>query len=252
MYGQGQLLIVDDVPQVLTSLTRLLREEDYQVHTAQNAAEALAILKKQDIDVVLTDYGMPGMNGAELLNRVAHRFPHTIRVVLSGQKEYGTVLDAINLGQAYRFIDKPWDDWLLKETLRDAFREASQKSLATEYQQVLEGVREGLLIVDRTETIRDVNTALCTLLDYEPPMLLRQPARVLHLATAGETYDSLCRKVLLEGEWRGTLQVKNAHGGGLTMSARVKALYNPHWGLETMAFYLHSQRQVPGGWEPLS
>ncbi|MDX1757704.1 MAG: response regulator [Marinobacter sp.] len=238
MYGQGQLLIVDDAPQILSSLTRLLRDESYQIHTATNASEALDVLKQQDVDVVLTDYAMPGMNGAELLNRIAQRYPRTIRLVISGKLEYDTVRDAINFGQAHKFIDKPWDDWGLKETLRDAFRDAALQNLAHEYRQVFEGVQEGLLLVDRQGHIRDANAAFCTLLGYELPMLRHQPARILHLSADGKPYDALYRTVLREGAWEGSLKVRNARGEDLSLPARVKALYDQHQGPSAMVFYL--------------
>lgn len=238
MYGQGHLLIVDDAPEVLSSLTRLLRDESYQIHTASNATEALEVMKRQYVDVVLTDYAMPGMNGAELLNRVAQRFPRTVRLVVSGQQEYSTVRNAINFGQAHKFIDKPWDDWGLKETLREAFRDASRQSQVTDYRQVFEGIREGVLLVDRQGTIREANSALCSLLDYELPLLLNQPARILNLSANDEPYDALCQTVLREGEWQGKMRVRNARGVDMELSARVKAVCDQRQGLTTMVFYL--------------
>lgn len=238
MYGQGQLLIVDDAPEVLSSLTRLLRDESYQIHTASNAAEALGVLTQQDVDVVLTDYSMPGMNGAELLNRIAQRFPRTVRLILSGKQEFDTVRNAINFGQAHKFIEKPWDDWGLRATLRDAFRDASLQSQVTEYRQVLEGIQEGLLLIDRQGTICEVNAALLSLLDFKLPVLLNQPARILNLSSDEKPYDALCQTVLREDEWQGTLKVRNARGEDIRLTARVKALCDQHQRLASMVFYL--------------
>lgn len=238
MYGQGQLLIVDDAPEVLSSLTRLLRDESYQIHTASNAAEALGVLKQQDVDVVLTDYSMPGMNGAELLNRIAQRFPRTVRLILSGKQEFDTVRNAINFGQAHKFIEKPWDDWGLRATLRDAFRDASLQSQVTEYRQVLEGIQEGLLLIDRQGTICEVNAALLSLLDFKLPVLLNQPARILNLSSDEKPYDALCQTVLREGEWQGKLNVRNVRGEDIRLSARVMALCDQRGGVTAMAFYL--------------
>ena len=115
------LLCVDDEPGVLRALQRLLRKEDYRYLTAVGGEEALRRLEHRPVQVVLTDQRMPGMTGTALLQIVKHRYPDTVRVVLSGYAEAHTILDAINQGEIYRFIPKPWDDETLKVTLRQCF-----------------------------------------------------------------------------------------------------------------------------------
>jgi diguanylate cyclase (GGDEF)-like protein/PAS domain S-box-containing protein len=117
-----KLLIVDDEPHVITALQRLLRGEGYHIFGAADAREALEILAvTEDIGVVLTDQRMPGMSGIELLSQVKVLYPTITRLVLSGYTEVKTITEAINRGEVYKFITKPWEDEELRENLREAF-----------------------------------------------------------------------------------------------------------------------------------
>ncbi|GAB2180586.1 hypothetical protein DLREEDagrD3_08090 [Denitratisoma sp. agr-D3] len=115
------LLLVDDEPNVLSALRRLLRRENYRVLTAASGAEALEILAREPVWVVISDERMPGMSGIELMSRVRSLYPNTIRIILSGYTELATVTDAINRGAVWKYLTKPWDDEALKETIRQAF-----------------------------------------------------------------------------------------------------------------------------------
>lgn len=115
------LLCVDDEPGVLRALKRLLRKEPYQVLTAGSGEEALRLLARRPVQVVLTDQRMPGMTGTALLQAVRERYPDTVRLVLSGYAEAHAILASINQGEIYRFLPKPWDDDELRATLRECF-----------------------------------------------------------------------------------------------------------------------------------
>jgi len=116
------LLLVDDEPNVLASLKRVFRRESYRVLTANSGAEALSLLAQHPVGVILTDQRMPGMSGTELLSRVRAMHPKAIRMVLSGYTGLESLTDAINQGEIYKFMTKPWRDEELLETVRDAFR----------------------------------------------------------------------------------------------------------------------------------
>ncbi|WP_374582883.1 EAL domain-containing protein [Pseudoduganella sp.] len=118
----GTLLLLDDEPNVLSSLVRLLRRDGYQILLAHNAQEAFAHLATHDVQVVVSDQRMPEMNGTEFLSRVRKLYPDTVRIILSGYAELESVLGAINRGEIYRFYTKPWDDQALRESIREAFR----------------------------------------------------------------------------------------------------------------------------------
>lgn len=116
------LLIVDDEENIIRALKRLLRSDGYTVYTANSGQDGLACLQKNEIQVILSDMRMPEMNGAEFLANVKELYPNTVRMMLSGYTDLTSVTDAINQGSIYKFLTKPWDDALLKETVRDAFK----------------------------------------------------------------------------------------------------------------------------------
>ena len=120
------LLLVDDEPNVLTALTRILRPLGYQILTAPNAATAFDILASNQIGVILSDHRMPGMTGVELLSRVKTMYPMTVRMILSGYADISTVSDAIRLGAIYKFMTKPWDQVELCAVLQKAFEKYEQ------------------------------------------------------------------------------------------------------------------------------
>ncbi|MDO9226570.1 MAG: EAL domain-containing protein [Pseudomonadota bacterium] len=120
--GTRTLLLVDDEPGILASLRRMLRKEGYRILTADSAAEGLALLALEDVQVVISDQRMPGMSGSEFLTRVKDMHPDCVRIILSGQADMASVLDAINNGAVYKFLTKPWDDEQLRDRIREAFR----------------------------------------------------------------------------------------------------------------------------------
>ena len=113
------VLIVDDEPEILFSLRGLLRRE-YDLHTANSGAEALEVLHRQPIQVIMTDQRMPEMTGVELLRRARGECPQAIRIVFTGYADIKAVIDAINQGQIYRYLTKPWDPDELLAVLRQA------------------------------------------------------------------------------------------------------------------------------------
>ena len=108
--GGFTLLCVDDEANILSSLKRLFRPTGYRVLTAPGGAEALAILDREEVDLVISDMRMPGMSGAELLAAVRSRRPDTVRILLTGFADMSSTVEAINQGQLHRYIAKPWDD----------------------------------------------------------------------------------------------------------------------------------------------
>ncbi len=121
LVGQHTVLFVDDEPNILRALQRLLRNEPMTVLCAGSPQEALALLDKAEPEVVVTDQRMPEMSGADLLYAVRDRHPDIVRMMLTGYTEMKIAVEAINRGEIYRLITKPWNDEELKATLRQAF-----------------------------------------------------------------------------------------------------------------------------------
>ncbi|MCE1241318.1 MAG: EAL domain-containing protein [Azonexaceae bacterium] len=116
------LLLVDDEPNVLNALSRLLRREGYRIFTATTPSAAFEQLAQHAVQVIISDQRMPEMSGTEFLSRVRQLYPDTIRIVLTGYTDLDSVTNAINHGAIYKFLTKPWDDDLLREQIREAFR----------------------------------------------------------------------------------------------------------------------------------
>ncbi len=123
------ILLVDDEENIISSLRRLLRRDGYQILTANGGSEALELLARHEVDVIVSDQRMPNMTGVEFLRRVKTIHPNTVRMVLSGYTELQSITDAINEGAIYKFLTKPWEDDLLRANIEEAFR---YKELADE------------------------------------------------------------------------------------------------------------------------
>jgi two-component system probable response regulator PhcQ len=115
------LLIVDDEENVLSALQRTLRRENYTLLSASEPAEGFAILQTAHVDVVLSDHLMPNMSGLDFLKEVRALHPDVVRIMLTGHAEASTAMEAINEGEIYRFLTKPWEDADLKVALHLAF-----------------------------------------------------------------------------------------------------------------------------------
>jgi diguanylate cyclase (GGDEF)-like protein len=113
-------LVVDDEPPILTTLTHLLSEE-FEVLTA-DTAEAARALFAQRIDLILCDQRMPGITGVQLLEWVRQTSPRTVRLLMTGVAELEEAVEAINRGQVFRYICKPWRPEELLEILHQAVR----------------------------------------------------------------------------------------------------------------------------------
>ncbi|MFV9510115.1 response regulator [Tepidibacillus sp. LV47] len=133
---QNTVLFVDDDVNVLNSLKRGLIDENYRCLFVDNAKEAFKLLDQEDISVIVTDMRMPEINGLDLLKKVKESHPHIIRIVLSGYTQLPQVLAAVNQGDIYKFITKPWDlDKDLIPTIREAieyFNLMKKKDLLSE------------------------------------------------------------------------------------------------------------------------
>lgn len=118
---RSALMLVDDDAGVLSSLRRLFLDEGYSVVLATGAVEALALLDTEQVAVMLTDLRMPTISGIELLRKVKAKSPHIVRMVLSARADLDSLLKAINDGEVFRFLAKPWNELELKSEVKQAF-----------------------------------------------------------------------------------------------------------------------------------
>ena len=95
---------------ILSALRRLFRPHGYRILIDESGALGLAELEKTPVNLVISDMRMPEMDGASFLKEVRQRWPETIRILLTGYADVGSTVAAINEGEIYRYISKPWDD----------------------------------------------------------------------------------------------------------------------------------------------
>jgi two-component system NtrC family sensor kinase len=114
------VLCVDDETSILRALRRVFLDEPWETMFAESGAEGLALLAEQEVDVVLSDFRMPGMNGVEFLKQVKESQPHCMRVILSGYADTDVIVAALNEGEIYRYVTKPWNAGELLDIVRKA------------------------------------------------------------------------------------------------------------------------------------
>lgn len=187
----GCVLAVDDEPEVLATLQRQLRRE-FKVHTATDAASALALLDETDVHVVVSDQRMPEVSGAAFLTEVSARHPKTVRLLLTGYADLGAMIDAVNSCGIYRYLAKPWDADELRRVIRDAYQlnqqatenehllqranselerrvEARTRQLAESeqrYRIIVENTNDAVVLLDAEGRIQTVNPAFIRLTGY--------------------------------------------------------------------------------------
>lgn len=160
--GDSQSVIfVDDEENVLNALKRTLRKEPYETHFFSAGAEALEFLKTNPVNLIVCDHKMPEITGISLLHQAKEIQPDAVRVILSGYAEIHVVVDAINTGEVYRFLSKPWQDEDLKMNITNCLKQydlsVANKSLAQELneknQQLKTLVEERTSLLDNTQQI---------------------------------------------------------------------------------------------------
>jgi len=169
MQNTQTVLFVDDEVNILKALQRLMRSEPVNVVCSSRATEALELLEKTGAQVVVSDQRMPEMSGVDFLSQVRERRPDVVRMMLTGYTEMDVAVEAINRGEIYRLITKPWNDDELRATIRQAFDHADLKGEIRRLNQVtreqnfkLQDMNHNLesKVRERTKQLADKHTEL--------------------------------------------------------------------------------------------
>jgi diguanylate cyclase (GGDEF)-like protein len=155
------LLVVDDEPYILPTLSALVAPE-FQVYTADSADSAEEVFRRHPIDLVLTDQNMPRRTGVQFLEWVRQHHPRTIRLLMTGYAELEDAVDAINRGQVYHYLLKPWRTEELLQVLRNA---AEKFTLERNRDELLDELHRAKVeleqrVADRTRALEETNRLL--------------------------------------------------------------------------------------------
>lgn len=155
------MLLVDDDVRVIEALRRSLRAPGRHILTCNDPREVAALLARECVDVVISDNDMPGLSGIELLTQLRHSHPDMIRILLTGRSSLESALHAINRGEVYRYLTKPWNDDELEQIVAEAIdrlrehRRAAAADVTSERRRRLladlEREHPGIATVERNE-----------------------------------------------------------------------------------------------------
>ena len=139
-----KILFLDDEERILNALSALFRYK-YQVFTATDGEQALAILREHHVHVVVSDQRMPKMTGVEFLRRAKEISPNTMRILLTGFSDLSAIIDSVNDGEVYRFLNKPWGNQEIQAMIADALSIGLELDLAAKSEKTtgLEGRSNG-------------------------------------------------------------------------------------------------------------
>ncbi len=145
--GKPLIMIVDDETEILKVLAKIL-EDDYELITAGNGKEALEKMTPK-VSVILADQRMPEMTGSELMRIIKQRFPNTVRILMTGYTDMNALVDSVNEGEIFRYINKPWEVKMLLETLQLGVEKNQQNIM---YEKLLE---HNKLLLERNQQVAD-------------------------------------------------------------------------------------------------
>ncbi|TJY64914.1 response regulator [Sinimarinibacterium sp. CAU 1509] len=148
--ARARVLFVDDEPRVLTTMRMLFRNR-YELHFSESGAKALDFLRSTPVDVIVSDQRMPGMTGIELLRAARELNPDAMRILLTGYSDLNAIIGSINEGEIFRFVNKPWSNEDLTQTVARAVTAARASADATRAGDTTPtslGAEPGILVVD--------------------------------------------------------------------------------------------------------
>ncbi len=167
MSDKALIICVDDDDAMLSTVARCLRREpSFEVRTTSDPDQVLAWIVSEDVAVLVSDYEMPQMTGAQLAGKARRLRPETVRILLTGQRSLETAIDGIHQGEVFRFINKPFEDRALRAAvLEGVARHAELLELSGDRQrrerhtalcEALEGEYPGISVVARTGEVFEV------------------------------------------------------------------------------------------------
>lgn len=174
------VLYLDDESHNLTAFRAAFRR-DFHVHVTTEPTEAVRILREQPIEVIISDQKMPALSGVEFFELIMPDYPDPIRMLLTGHADIDAVIDAINKGQIYKYISKPWNEVELKTLVEEAAALFHQrKVMANEGQQLMTKMDEARLLARRIHSLTNGGAVIDMTTQRDIAELADQIDRLLH------------------------------------------------------------------------
>lgn len=175
----NKILVVDDEIAILNSLRRLFHNLNYEVFVADDGRKALELMVNQQIDLVISDMRMPGMDGYQLLSRIKEYYPKTVRIILSGYADEKIVIKALLKNIARTYLYKPWDNQKLAEMIQYLFETENL-------------LQSGLLsMINNAEDLPTIQSSYCHILT-----LIDNDAEIAYVAKAITEDQTVAGKIL--------------------------------------------------------
>lgn len=227
------LLVVDDEPDVVQSVQDLLRL-NYRVLGATSAAEGMRLLEGDEVHIVMTDQRMPGMTGVEFLSKVRGEHPEAIRLLFTGYADIRAVIDAINQGNVFRYITKPWDPDELQSVIQQA---TTQYDLLVERKRLLAELQAKNAELERSAQLKDafikvashelrtpltIQQGLTELVMRDPKLDATLRGWLSGIQRAGQRLTHVTHQIiqmLRAGQFEGTLEVESTEIAALVREA---------------------------------
>ncbi len=156
MSTKSTILFVDDEPFVLDALKRVFQDQGYVPLFANSGQEAVSIMEQREVHLIVSDFRMPKMDGCQLFQIISERWPDTIRIILSGFADIKAVVSAINEGQIYKFVSKPWNNAELCDIVKSGVEKYWQLSEIKSLAEVA-AAQNDILLSDHLVSVERLN-----------------------------------------------------------------------------------------------
>ncbi|MEE8059070.1 MAG: EAL domain-containing protein [Pseudomonadales bacterium] len=225
---ENSLLLVDDEPDVSRSLSRLLKRDHYQIHIAKSGEDALNVLKCHPIKVVISDQRMPHMTGSQFLAQVKEKYPETIRIILSGYADFQALSDALNEGEIYKFLAKPWNSELLRADIREAFQLQKLRQHNKQLSHLFDSTIEAIVLSNTQGIIESVNPAFCELSQFSADEVIGKGVNEYFVSPLNQSLPEMLLAGKPGKEWHGELACRQRNGAKLPVWLSYTAIQGPY------------------------
>lgn len=197
------VLIIDDEENILKTIRRELSLHGYHVFIANNAKEAFNALETESIPVVISDQRMPDITGSELLSLIKKRYPKTIRMIISGYTDFDALQEAINNGEIFKFIPKPWEEEYLITVLDQAFNYYDIVEKRERKSRALDNALEGIALTNLKNIIESVNITFLLISGYPKNKIIDKEIWELFPNINIEDQKKIMSDVTKNNSWQG-------------------------------------------------